>query len=478
MTEQKSTTMKDLFPEYYLPTEDGYYRPTKEEFDELWKECKFIFDTNVLFKLYRYSQDTREDFLKVLQEFEDRLWIPHQVALEFQKGRINIIREQNKKLNDLKEILDQVIDKLREGLKKFPSIADQEIIEDTRVKFDSFLEGLKPLEEKQLKVDEHDYIRDKIDQLFNNKIGTPPSKSELDAIYKEGEERYKIKCPPGYEDNLKKKEDPHLFNGLGFKREYGDLILWKQILKQVENAGWKHIIFVTDDSKEDWWIKYSGQTKSPRDELLNEIFRVGVTSFYMYSSDRFLQFAKGYLPQLDIKEESIEQIEEFIELAREQEVEEYKIDMFIDPYAVELMVLDWLNANHSFKEIQSKSKGIDFICTSISPTSSALDYVGYELKVVRGFRLSRSGMESMLMQILTYIQSENLDKAYLIYVTENKPSSQITRVIDSFTFSINKLKIAMPFTTPRIGLIVGTIKNHIDSSSANPYFVELARIEV
>ena len=47
MTEQKSITMRDLFP--------SYYRPTDEEFKELWEKCTFIFDANVLLNLYLYD---------------------------------------------------------------------------------------------------------------------------------------------------------------------------------------------------------------------------------------------------------------------------------------------------------------------------------------------------------------------------------------------------------------------------------------
>ena len=63
--------MKDLFP--------GYYRPSEDEFSDLWKNCVFILDTNVLLNLYRYSEKYRNDFIKVLHKIETRLWILHQV---------------------------------------------------------------------------------------------------------------------------------------------------------------------------------------------------------------------------------------------------------------------------------------------------------------------------------------------------------------------------------------------------------------
>src|SRR4051794_4032848 len=76
-----STTMKEQFP--------GFYRPSKAEFDRLWKEGWFVLDANVLLNLYRYKAEARTDYLNVLAQIAARTWIPHQAALEFsdEQGR-------------------------------------------------------------------------------------------------------------------------------------------------------------------------------------------------------------------------------------------------------------------------------------------------------------------------------------------------------------------------------------------------------
>jgi hypothetical protein len=61
----------------------GYYRPDEKEFSVLWKKCLFILDANVLLNLYRYPKKARRDLVKVLTLVNDRLWIPHQAALEY-----------------------------------------------------------------------------------------------------------------------------------------------------------------------------------------------------------------------------------------------------------------------------------------------------------------------------------------------------------------------------------------------------------
>ena len=82
--------MKDLFPGYY-------YLLSDDDFQVLWQKCIFIFDTNILLNFYEYYKETREDFFELLYTIENRLWIPHQVALEYHKNRIKRIIKNIKK---------------------------------------------------------------------------------------------------------------------------------------------------------------------------------------------------------------------------------------------------------------------------------------------------------------------------------------------------------------------------------------------
>jgi PIN domain-containing protein len=78
--------MRDLFP--------GYYRPTQEQFQQMWRECIFVFDANVLLNIYRYSSDTRDELFDVLEHLKDRIWIPHQAMLEYHENREEVISQQ------------------------------------------------------------------------------------------------------------------------------------------------------------------------------------------------------------------------------------------------------------------------------------------------------------------------------------------------------------------------------------------------
>lgn len=294
--------MKDLFP--------GYYSPSDEEFSELWQKCIFIFDTNVLLDFYEYNNETCEEYFKVLEAIKDRFWIPHQVALEYHENRITRIRKVESNFDNAEKKLNEIIQDIIKTFKYVPSKFVEEIIKDVEKVFDSFKENLIPLKENAVKIDGADYIRDKITDLFQEKVGeSPTNQEELDQIYFEGEQRYKICRPPGFKDKDKNKDNPYIYKGLVFKREYGDLILWKQILKQVKSKSLSHVIFITGDAKDDWWRIEHSKTIGPRPELVEEILDAGASMFYMYSPDRFLTYTQKYLQQ-EVKEESIQQVEE------------------------------------------------------------------------------------------------------------------------------------------------------------------------
>lgn len=70
-----------------------YLIPSPDEKKQLWNGCVFVFDTNVLLNLYRYTANTRDTLLTALDDLKDRVWIPYQVAYEYAKNRFDVICE-------------------------------------------------------------------------------------------------------------------------------------------------------------------------------------------------------------------------------------------------------------------------------------------------------------------------------------------------------------------------------------------------
>lgn len=80
--------MKNNFP--------GYFPPNNVDVQELWETCLFTVDANILLNMYRYSDHTRREFIKILKAIEDRLWLPHQAAQEYFENRLQVISQQEK----------------------------------------------------------------------------------------------------------------------------------------------------------------------------------------------------------------------------------------------------------------------------------------------------------------------------------------------------------------------------------------------
>ncbi|MEM8651450.1 MAG: PIN-like domain-containing protein, partial [Pseudomonadota bacterium] len=287
--------MRDLFP--------GYYPLSENDIKDIWEKGLFVFDTNVLLSFYRYPIAVREDFFQVLQEISDRVWIPYQVALEFQRNRLNVISKQLKCFDDVRDALDKARKTLSTSfndlqLKKRHSVINPDyLLSELDELFGGFRGDLLAKEQDQPNFDNDD-VRAQLDNIFQGRVGDIPSKEWLESLYNEGKERYKSKTPPGYRDEEKSGKDSvsqFMHRQLVFKREFGDLILWRQITDKASSDNVSGIIFVCDDQKDDWWhsINFRGsKILGPHPELVEEFFlRTNSTSFWIYTSDRFLRFA-------------------------------------------------------------------------------------------------------------------------------------------------------------------------------------------
>jgi predicted nucleic acid-binding protein len=286
--------MKNMFP--------GFYRPTEEEFETLWDHCIFVLDTNVLLNLYRYSTETCNELIDILNKISDRLWIPHQVAFEFHKHRLSVISSQKEAYSNLENLLNNYKNKIENDLKtylKHPIIKIKPYLDKTSNLFKKVIADIKKQEKNHPNLIANDSIRNHITTLFGGNVGEKYSDERLNQIYELGKKRYEKKIPPGYEDEKEKSKD---------EEKYGDLVLWFQILDKAKEIH-KPIILISDDEKEDWWWHHKGQTVGPRPELVDEILSNSKVSFYMYKSDQFMEYSRKYLKR-EVDQKAIDEIRE------------------------------------------------------------------------------------------------------------------------------------------------------------------------
>ncbi|WP_343350669.1 PIN-like domain-containing protein [Pseudomonas sediminis] len=268
--------VKDKFPGHFI-------KPAKTR-DE-WGDCIVVLDTNILLNLYRYSDETRDSFIKTLEKLKDRVWLPYTVAAEYIDRRLGVIFDQQQEYENAVNDINKLKSKL-ENARQHPFISKNTMASATRSldKVINELENNKSIHTKRITSDE---IQDFLAEMLNGKIGDENTPEELEKIITEGEIRYKQKTPPGYKDSKKQGDEDTLKARC---RPYGDLIIWKSILWKA-NKDKKTVVFVTDDGKEDWWLIFKGKTLSPRPELIKEFKEETDQTLHMYLPERFLELA-------------------------------------------------------------------------------------------------------------------------------------------------------------------------------------------
>lgn len=298
----------------------GYYAPTPEQYEVLWKDALFVLDTNVLLNLYRLPTLARDELIGVLELLKDRLWIPHQVGLEFQRGRLTVIANERKSTEEALSAAQNVVGQVKskvEGLqidKRGLGIESKPLLDELERSNQKLIDAITAIHNSQLDVSSTDVVRQKLDLLLDQKVGSAPSsQQDLDALVSDGEERFNNKIPPGFADSDKDKNpnDAYfIYDHIKYQRKFGDLILWKQLLNHVKETKVKKVLFITADRKEDWWWREQGKTIGPHPELMREIKREGeVELFWMYSSVQFVEHANKY-SKAKVSTESVAEIEQ------------------------------------------------------------------------------------------------------------------------------------------------------------------------
>lgn len=259
----------------------GYLPYRHNEISDIWQRAIFVPDANVLLGLYRFSDSTRNEFLKILRDFKSRLWVPQRVAQEFFNNRLNVIGEQ---IDNYRDMTDSIvkIEKSLSNQSRQPFLSPKTLakLQSTLKEVKDELDHGEQAYEKRINTDE---IVEEIAELINESVGAPTSDERTREICGEGELRYKKKIPPGYKDAAKPDDVDEV-------RKFGDLIIWKQIIEKSKKDGMP-AIFICDDAKEDWWLIHRGKTIGPRPELIQEFKEETDCQIAFYSAFRFFEFA-------------------------------------------------------------------------------------------------------------------------------------------------------------------------------------------
>lgn len=275
----------------------------------LWQDAVIIFDTCAILDFYYMSYDHQVVMADILKFLSDRIWLPAQVIYEYEKNRKSVItkpinenyRDQELQGNHLVEDLKSYISQWeREYYHPFITSRSLKSIKEALADIEPKIAEIKKTVSIEYQARKSEILgiidRDAIEEaVISLKHGEPFSYAEVINICKEGSFRYENQIPPGYEDAKVK-------NGI---RQYGDLIIWKEVLKYAhENKC--DVIFITNDTKPDWSIasEIKGETLSseeignPRRELLVEFEEETGKTIWFYNTSRFIsKLEESYKPK-------------------------------------------------------------------------------------------------------------------------------------------------------------------------------------
>lgn len=257
-----------------------------EDFAELWeKEPVVVIDSCSLLDMYRYSSNTTKQILNNFDQIQEYIWLPNQVLNEFISNKEEVKSKAFNKYTDVTKDVTSAVKSAQTKVSnsfvrytkfRFPEIRNLEIaiekhIEELLQTVDGFKDVVAAEISQNKETLKLDQVQEFIDNLLKeDRVGKGLQTTEKLKVFQEGENRYFYKIPPGYMDIDKDKTD------VSNTKKFGDLIIWKELLKKSEEEG-VPFIFITDDLKEDWWkLSESKEILAPREELISEFYEYSV----------------------------------------------------------------------------------------------------------------------------------------------------------------------------------------------------------
>lgn len=259
-----------------------YFTPTDAEFKDLWQNALFAFDANVLLSLIRYKDSAKEEVLNVMKELGANLWLPHQACVEFLRNRHKVFYGLQKPFDEISNIIETQIKEFNSKLdgiirenKNHPSIDFEQIKSAASRSMKDVEKVLTSFKEKHPSFKAAEKTVDDLNSIFKDRTGGPFDPKDIEGHTKEALRRIAAKIPPGYEDS--KKDDGGV----------GDYFIWRQLIEKAKLEK-RPIIFITEDVKDDWWLRVNGKTIGPLPALRREFFDEAGQYFYAYRVVEFL----------------------------------------------------------------------------------------------------------------------------------------------------------------------------------------------
>ncbi len=297
----------------------GYFEPTSEIINQRWKSALIVLDTNVLLGLYRMPSEARRKIQDLLHKFKDRLWIPYHVLVEYHANRLDVLKREYEAVLKMDRDIQTAFEAFRasiatEGNKSrhcWEDVNNQ--LNEIATKITAIRSTVKAESANYVSPSDSDSVRDFVEELFTGRVGPRPADQDaVDAAQAYAQKRFGFGIGPGFKDDAKAGR-LRVMDGLVYDRQYGDFMIWSQLLDHCKESGKEEglesVLFVTSDVKEDWWLDTKTNAgKRVQPELVMEMRRVAkVHDFDMYTLTQFYREGSKYL-KVDVEQSTIDEV--------------------------------------------------------------------------------------------------------------------------------------------------------------------------
>ncbi|KAA0990902.1 PIN domain-containing protein [Dyadobacter aurulentus] len=244
------------------PSALGILGFSPKSIEEIKEDCIFVIDTNALLIPYTIDSKSLEEIRSVYLNLRDqnRLLLPAQVVREFADNRPTKLKELHSALSKKMSSVQTL------NFGKYPILERNGIYEEILTlekEINAKLKQYRKLSNDLIKHIKGWSWNDPVSVIYKE-IFTDDKIIELNTkqedIQKDLENRLRHNIPPGFKDH--KKDDMGV----------GDLIIWLTIL-QIASPG-RNVIFISNDSKNDWFYQSENSSLYSRFELSHEFHRI------------------------------------------------------------------------------------------------------------------------------------------------------------------------------------------------------------
>jgi hypothetical protein len=282
-------------------------------------------DTNILLNLYRYEDSARAEFLAVLNQMKDRLFIPNQVAVEFWRNREGVLGDRDFEGRKATEAVVKAgtaaenaigawANRLGVDTTKRSALLQllQSVVEQITGEIEQVTTGSGHSADTN-----SDELLAAIEELVAGRVGAESAPDVQKQDIAEGRRRAKDGVPPGFADDDK--------DGDGVA---GDYLVWRQALRAANAPAIEWLVFISDDVKADWRRDETVSNPRPRPELEKEAMDTTGCRLVMLKSTALLHVAKEVLG-LEVSEGTLTAVSSVSE-ARSRRWSSEQIEAFME----------------------------------------------------------------------------------------------------------------------------------------------------